>query len=374
PGDWNINTARFPDEMKQIKAKLDEYGMQLGLWFNPTAAGVASQVYKDHPEWAMTWEGKEHDHFVVWETEESTGMCLASDYANSFAEVMLRFRKELGVTYFKWDGVGQYGCDSPLHHHGGEENSSEERSECYAYQMGLHMIQIIEKVAASYPDVVVDFDATECERFVGLGLLSVARLFLINNGPYAKDFDTAESLGINPWMNMFFYPGAARPRVCRRASQFDAVVPSHLYLVHYLPDGTRSALENSLASLVLGGNGIWGDLPALSETDVAFWAENLADYKRVISAVNLAYPRTRGFIGSSPEVHEKIVPDQAAGLITFFTVTEGRFTYITQPLELTRLGEVKGADEWEMTHDGRLKITVNLDRDGARTVFLFPKE
>ena len=80
--------------------------MQLGLWFNPQAAGLASQVYREHPEYEMSWDGKAHDHWVVWETEESTAMCLASDYGDYFAGVMKRFRKELGVTYFKWDGVG----------------------------------------------------------------------------------------------------------------------------------------------------------------------------------------------------------------------------------------------------------------------------
>jgi alpha-galactosidase len=321
----------------------------------------------------MTWEGKPLDHWVVWETEESAAMCLASDFADTYADVMLRFRKELGVTYFKWDGIDQYGCDSPLHHHGGEANSAEERADCYAYQMGMHMLQIIEKVTASFPDVIVDFDATESGRFVGLGFLSAARFFLINNGSYAKDLDTPATVGIPPYMNMFFYPGAARSRVCRRASLYDAVVPSSLFMVHYLPDGPQVSMENSLASLVLGGNGIWGDLPALPEDAITFWAENIANYKRVINEVTEAYPRMRGFIGSSPEVHEKIRPDKAAGLVAFFTVTAGTFTYLTQPINLEKLGEVKGADGWEMTHDGRLKLTVSLDSDGARTIFILPK-
>ncbi|HMN59247.1 MAG TPA: alpha-galactosidase, partial [Anaerolinea sp.] len=281
PGDWSIDLARFPDGLKQVKRKLEQYGMQLGLWFNPQAAGLASQVYREHPEWEMSWQDKPHAHWVVWETEESTAMCLASDFADTFADVMIRFREELGVTYFKWDGIGQTGCDSPLHHHGTAAHPPEERAAAYAYQMGLHLIHIIEKVTARFEDVIVDFDATEAGRFVGLGLLGVARFFLINNGSYARDFDTPEQLGLNPYMNMFFYPGPARPRVCRRASLFDAVVPSNLMLVHYLPDGPQVSLDNSLASLVLGGNGLWGDLPALSEEVVRFWRDNLADYKRV---------------------------------------------------------------------------------------------
>ena len=322
----------------------------------------------------MSWQGKPHDHWVVWETEESTAMCLASDFADTFADLMLRFREELGVTYFKWDGIGQFGCDSPHHHHGGQANSPEERAASYAFQMGQHMIQIIEKVTSRYAEVIVDFDATESGRFVGLGFLSVARFHLINNGPYARDFDTPAELGLNPYMNMFFYPGAARPRVCRRAALYDAVVPSSLFLVHYLPDGPQISLDNNLASLVLGGNGIWGDLPALSPDVVSFWSANLADYKKVISAVSYAYPRTRGFIGSSPEVHEKIKADAAAGVVVFFTVTPGTFSYLTQSIDLEKLGDVKGADDWEMTSDGCLKLTVTLPAEGARTVFILPKE
>jgi alpha-galactosidase len=202
----------------------------------------------------------------------------------------------------------------------------------------------------------------------------VARFYLINNGSYAKDFDTSAQIGLNPWMNMFFYPGPARARVCRRAAIYDAVVPSSLFMVHYLPDGPQVSLDNNLASLVLGGNGLWGDLPALTSDVVDFWATNIADYKRVIHAVAAAYPRTRGFIGSSPEVHEKLKPEAAAGVVVFFSAAPGTFSYLTQPLDLAKLGEVKGADDWEMTSDGCLKLTVSLTADGARTIFILPKE
>lgn len=374
PGDWNVNLTRFPDGLKEVKRRLDDYGMQLGLWFNPQAVGVRSGIFSEHPEYEMTWQGKPRDHWVVWETEESAAFCLASDYADTFARVMLRFREELGVTYFKWDGLGQFGCDSPHHHHGNEKNAPQERADCYAYQMGLHLIQIAEKVTSLYPDVVVDFDVTECGRFMGLGFLSVGRYFLINNGSYARDFDTPEALGINPWMNMFFYPGAARARVCRRNALYDLLAPANLFMVHYLPDGPQLSLENNLASLVLGGNALWGDLLSLSDDEIAFWAQALADYRRVRQATAQAYSLTRGFIGASPEIHEKIDAEAGCGLVTFFTTTPGEFTHLTQTLNLEKLGEVKGADAWEMTHDGRLKLTVQLGRDGARTVFLLPKE
>ena len=266
---------------------------------------------------------------------------------------MVRLHEELGVTYFKWDAVSQYGCDSALHDHGTQENSPEERAACYAYQMGRQMIRIVEEVTRRCPGVIVDFDITEGGRFVGLGFLSVGKYFLINNGPYFNDFDIPHSVKMEPdTINVFFYPGAARPRVCRQGYKFDPVVPSILFLTHYLPDSPELAQQNSLAALVLGGNGLWGDLRSLSEGDITLISECLKDYKLVAEAVVGASPIVRGFPGSSPEIHEKIDAQTASGLVAFFTVKEETFTHLTQPVNLERLEEIKGADAWEVVEGG----------------------
>ena len=373
-GDWLPNTERFPEGLKEIKRALDRYGMKLGLWFNPTAAALTSRIFKENPEYEMEWQGKPRWRGPVWETETSTNMCLASGYAEDFIETMVRLNRELGVSYFKWDAVSQYGCDSALHNHGTELNAREERAECYAFESGRAMIHIVEEVSRRCPDVIVDFDVTEGGRFVGLGFLSVGKFFLINNGPYFHDFDIPRSVKIDPdTINVFFYPGAARPRVCRQGAKYDPVIPSILFLTHYLPDGPQLSQANSIAALVLGGNGFWGDLPALSEEDVLFLGDQIDLYKRVRRAVTRAYPLVTGFAGSSPEIHEKIDPAQGSGLVAFFTVTPGRVVHYTQKLDAAQIEQVEGADEWEVTPDGRLKLCLNLERNDARVVYVIPK-
>jgi alpha-galactosidase len=349
--------------------------MQLGLWFNPTVAALTSRVFREHPEWEMSWEGKPRWRGPIWETEESTGMCLASDYAQDYIEGLVRLNRELGVSYFKWDAVQQYGCDSPHHNHGSAENTPEERRDCYAYQMGLSMIHIVEEVTRRCPGVIVDFDITEGGRFVGLGFLSVGKFFLVNNGPYFSDFDIPRSVKVDPdTINVFFYPGPARPRICRTGARYDELIPSVLFLTHYLPDPPLLSQRNSLASLVLGGNGLWGDLPALSEDDLRYVSGQVALYKRAAQGITRAFPHRRGFAGSSPEVHEKITPELCSGAVVFFTVTPGEITHTTQPLNVDCLGEVSGADGWEVVAGGRLKITVTLERNDARVVYILPLE
>jgi alpha-galactosidase len=305
----------------------------------------------------------------VWETEESTHMCLASDYAMDFVETMVRLNRELGVCYFKWDAIGQYGCDSPLHNHGDEHNSPAERADCYAYELGRAMIKVVEEVSRRCPDVIVDFDVTEGGRFVGLGFLSVGKFFLINNGPYFGDFDIPGSVKIDPnTINVFFFPGPARPRICRQGVRYDPYIPSILFLTHYLPDGPRLSQDNSFAALALGGNGWWGDLLALSPEETAYLGAQAAQYKRVAAAATRAYPRITGFAGSSPEIYEKLDPVSSSGLVVFFTVTPGRMVYYTQPLP--GCPQVVGADAVEMLADGRLKLTVDLEKNGARVVYV----
>ena len=351
--------------------------MKLGLWFNPTVAAKTSEIVLSHPEYIMSFDGNS-PCYPIWETEESYGMCLASGFSDYLINKMIQLSKELGVTYFKWDGISQFGCNSPLHNHGNEENSPEERMDCYSYKMGMEMIRIVEEVTRQCPEVIVDFDVTECGRFVGLGFLSVGKYFLINNGPYAMDLDIPqkyeykqkEAIDIDPWTNIFFYPGAARPRFCRQGTRFDSFVPSILFLTHYLPDGPEFAQNNSLATLVLGGNGIWGDLTILNKKDIQLFNDTLKKYKKVADSVTSSYPICKGAIGSSPEIYEKLDHINAKGIICFFTAAKGSYTYITEKMDISKLLQVENADEYIILPDGRLKITVSLNKDEAKIIFV----
>ena len=172
---------------------------------------------------------------------------------------------------------------------------------------------------------------------------------------------------------MFFFPGPARSRICRHGALFDSFVPSVLFLSHFLPDPPVLSQMNSLCSLMLGSNGIWGELADLSEEDIGLFANTISKYKRVRDSVNESYPKAKGCIGSSPEIYDKIQYAKAEGLICFFTKAGGEFTYVTDPMDTGRISGVDGADAWEITAAGRLKVTVVLKDNEARPVFIFGK-
>ena len=371
-GDWRVSRERFPNGLAPIKAKLDACGMKLGLWFDPVSAAVSSEMWRNHEDYLMTQDGKPRPPHLVWETEASQAICLVSRYWEAFADELIRLVREVGVTYFKWDAIGQYGCDSPRHFHGDETNTSEERRQSYAFEQVRCMNRVVDKLCAACPDAIVDFDITEGGRCVGLGFLASGKYFLINNGPYFGTLDHPHGGPVleknDVWGNVFVYPGPARPRVCRAPLGFDKWIPSVLFLTHYLPDEPAGSQRENVASLILGQNGFWGDLLALPEEGVRRIREWIDAYKRVRDDITATGATRVGVVGGSPEIYEKINPENGRGVVVAFAEPGGRFQYVTRAVAAEAFYATEGVS---IRHDaaGRAVLDITANENGAQMVF-----
>lgn len=364
-GDWVVNRSRFPDGMKAVKAKLDEYGMKLGLWIGPTLAAVSSEAHKNNPDCKIEWNGEVPEPQPIWETEESYGMCIVSPYWKTLADTLISLSKELGVSYFKWDAIEQYGCNSPNHYHGTEANTPEERADAYAFELGRYMSKIVDRVCAACPGVIVDFDITEGRRSVGLSFLGSGKYFLINNGPYYANYNLPCE---DDWTNIFVAPGAPRTWICRTPLTFDKWIPSVLFLTHYLPDDPMNSQDINLASLVLGQNGIWGDLPAISEEGKARFLQVLSKYKQVRDDLTAVSAIKSGMTGSGFECYEKVDETTGKGVLCVFSTVQDTFRYITRK-PVSRQFWASAPCEVTPLKDGTAMISVPFDGTGAAMIF-----
>jgi alpha-galactosidase len=366
-GDWTVSAKRFPDGLKAVKAKLDGYGMKLGLWFGPTSAAISSSAVREHPEWRMSWDGKIREPREIWETEKSYQMCMVSGYADVFADELIMLAKNLGVRYFKWDGIGQYGCNDPHHNHGGEGNTPQDRADSYAFQLLQYMNGVADKVASAVPGTIVDFDVTERGRAMGLGFLASGKFFLVNNGPYFENYDLPIDR-VKTNTNLFFYQGQARTWIARSPLTFDKWIPSVLFLTHYFPDDPRQWQEVDVASLILGQNGIWGDLLNVSDSGVSFIGNLLDKYKQVRNDITESDPVVTGIISGSPEIHEKILAATGRGAVVIFATQPGTFRYITAHKVASKHWTSDGVTvEPDVT--GRVVIEAKFDKPGAKILF-----
>ncbi|MCX7602833.1 MAG: alpha-galactosidase [Bryobacteraceae bacterium] len=366
-GDWAVSRQRFPDGLAAIRRRLQDYGMRLGLWFSPQHVAVSSPLAGKYAGCRMSWRGRPSAPHPVWETESSYRMCLVSPYSDVFADALIRLHRELGVTYFKWDAVDQHGCDDPRHWHGDESHSAEERAESYAFQLPLALKRIAERVAEAAPEAILDFDVTEAGRSVGLAFLSAGKYFLINNGPYYQNYNVPINPEKDNW-NLFFHPGPARTWICRTPLSYDAWIPSVLFLTHYFPDDPSDSQIVNLASLILGQNGIWGDLLKVSPEGAALFGRMLGWYRQVREDITEAPPVRSGAISGSAEVHEKISPASGRGAVVVFSTARGRTIYVTQRRTAREFRATEGVSV-RFDAAGRARLELSFERPGAHIVF-----
>jgi alpha-galactosidase len=370
-GDWAVSRARFPDGLGPVKARLDAHGMRLGLWFNPTAAAVSSRVGQAHAAHRTSWRG-ESKAWPVWETEESHPMCLVSPWGEAFLRELVRLHRETGVTYYKWDAVGQYGCDAPGHGHGTEASTPQERADAYAFRIGLRLAEIAEKLAEQVPGAVVDFDVTEGGRAVGLAFLTAGRYFLVNNGPYYQSYDVPIDPDKDNW-NLFFHKGPARTWITRSTYGYDRWIPSELFLTHYFPDDPEESQVVGVASMILGHDGIWGDLLSVSPEGVARIGKLVSLWRQVRDAMAVASPVRTGAVGGSGEVHEKVEHETGRGAIVMFSTARGRQRYVSEHPVVREHWATPGTT---VTFDAadRAVVDAAFEKPGAAIVFFGARE
>ena len=57
-GDWYVNPKKFPNGLGSLISRVHELGMDFGIWVEPEMINPNSDLYRQHPDWAMHFEGR----------------------------------------------------------------------------------------------------------------------------------------------------------------------------------------------------------------------------------------------------------------------------------------------------------------------------
>jgi alpha-galactosidase len=57
-GDWYVNPQKFPNGLGGLIAAVNKLGMKFGLWVEPEMVNPDSDLYRQHPDWAMHFQGR----------------------------------------------------------------------------------------------------------------------------------------------------------------------------------------------------------------------------------------------------------------------------------------------------------------------------
>ena len=98
-GDWEPNLKKLPDGLKGLAEKINNLGMDFGIWVEPEMISVESELYRKHPDWAMAVPGKLHS-----EGRNQRVLDLANPEVQDFIiKKMTEVFSSANISYVKWD-------------------------------------------------------------------------------------------------------------------------------------------------------------------------------------------------------------------------------------------------------------------------------
>lgn len=98
-GDWYVNKKKLPNGIDGICKKINDLGLQFGIWVEPEMVNVDSDLYKAHPDWAIDIPGRDHS-----EGRNQRILDLCNPEVRAYIiDAMTKVFSSANIAYVKWD-------------------------------------------------------------------------------------------------------------------------------------------------------------------------------------------------------------------------------------------------------------------------------
>lgn len=153
-GDWTPTASKFPGGMEALVSRVNGLGMKFGIWFEPEMISPDSDLYREHPEWAIgvpgSVTGLARNQYVLDYSRDDV-----IDHIYAKMEKVLR---SANIEYVKWD------MNRPMADLGSAALSAQAQGELsHRYMLGVYKLQ--ERLITDFPDLLLENCAGGGGRF-----------------------------------------------------------------------------------------------------------------------------------------------------------------------------------------------------------------
>ena len=147
-GDYEVNKKKLPYGLSGLAKKINELGMEFGLWFEPESVNPDSELYRAHPDWALT------DDFAPILGRNQLLLDLTKPEVRDYiVEKVGGTLDGAPITYVKWD----------MNRH-----SAALGTKAHDYILGLY--DVLDRIFTPRPNILLESCASGGNRF-DLGML-----------------------------------------------------------------------------------------------------------------------------------------------------------------------------------------------------------
>jgi alpha-galactosidase len=98
-GDWVVNRKKFPNGLAPLIRRVNDLGMEFGLWVEPEMVNPDSDLYRAHPDWIIHFTGRPRT-----EARNQLVLNLARPDVYAYLLKMLdTLLKDHNIAFLKWD-------------------------------------------------------------------------------------------------------------------------------------------------------------------------------------------------------------------------------------------------------------------------------
>lgn len=157
-GDWVCNYEKLPHGIEGLSARIHNMGMQFGIWVEPEAVSVDSDLFRAHPDWSLAVPGQPNS-----EGRNTRLLDFCNPEVIDYLYHALCRVFSCGVDYVKWDmNRGISDCYSPF-------LPKEQQGETgHRFLLGLY--SLLKRLTDRFPDILFESCASGGNR-ADLGML-----------------------------------------------------------------------------------------------------------------------------------------------------------------------------------------------------------
>lgn len=252
-GDWFVNEKKLNGGLKALVEKINAMGMKFGLWFEPEMVSEDSDLYRNHPDWAIQIPGRKpmrSRYQLVLDMSNPEVV----DYLYGVMSAILR---ENHIEYVKWDMNRSISDWYTATLSRGRQMEMPHR-----YVLGLY--ELLEKLTSEFPDVLFE----GCSG--GGGRFDAGMMYYCPQIWCSDDTDAHERTFIQ-YGTSFFYP--------------TSTVGSHVSAVPNHQTGRITSIETRGVVAMAGSFGYELDLNQLLEEEKTVVAKQVTHYKEYQSLI-----------------------------------------------------------------------------------------
>lgn len=247
-GDWFVNEKKLGGSLKELVDGVNEIGLKFGIWFEPEMISEDSDLYREHPEWALEIPGRPST-----KSRSQLVLDFSREDARSFVfDRMSEILESANIEYVKWDANRHlndvWSANLPAHRQG---------EVFHRYILGLY--DFLEKITQKFPEVLFE----GCSG--GGGRFDAGMMYYHPQIWCSDDTDAVERLEIQ-YGTSFGYPVST--------------VGSHVSVCPNHQTGRSVSMKTRGVVAMSGTFGYELDITKMTEEDKCIVREQVEDFKK----------------------------------------------------------------------------------------------